>query len=122
MTTFTTAAEPRIKAADIICYVNPFRSFAVLQWDNMCGSQLVPDLYRYLDCQDVAGLIAPRPLLVEMGIYDNCFLIQDTLEGFEGIKRIYEAAGVGDRLWSDVHPGPHGFGGNKAFDFFRQYL
>jgi len=122
MTTFTAAAEPRIKAADISCYVNPFRSFAILQWDNLCGSQLVPNLYRYFDTDDIAGLIAPRPLLIEMGIYDNCFLIQDTLKGFEGVRRIYEAAGAGDKLWSDVKSGPHAFAANKAFAFFRQYL
>ncbi len=29
MTTFTFAVEPRIKAADIICYVTPWRSFAM---------------------------------------------------------------------------------------------
>jgi len=122
MTTFTTAAEPRIKAADIICYVNPFGEFAVKQWDNLCGSQLVPDLYRYFDTDDIAGLIAPRPLLMEMGTYDTCFLIKDTLKGYEGVRRIYEAAGAADDLWADIFPGPHSFGGNKAFDFFRRYL
>jgi hypothetical protein len=122
MTTFTTAAEPRIKAADIICYVNPFGEFAVKQWSNLCGSQLVPNIYRYFDTDDIAGLIAPRPLLVEMGVYDDCFLIQDTLRGYEGVKRIYRAAGVEEHLWSDVFPGPHSFAGNKAFDFFARYL
>ena len=73
MTTFTVAAEPRIKAADISCYVNPFRAFAIEQIRNICGSQLVPNLYRYFDTDDVAGLIAPRPLLIEMGIHDKCF-------------------------------------------------
>jgi len=122
MTTFTAAAEPRIKAADIVCYVNPFEAFAIKQWDNLCGSQLVPGLYRYFDTDDIAGLIAPRPLLIEMGIYDNCFFIQDTLRGYQGVKRIYDAAGATEHLWTDIHPGPHAFGGNKAFDFFRRYL
>lgn len=122
MTTFTSAAEPRIKTADIICYVNPFGEFGVKQWDNLCGSQLVPAIYRYLDTDDIAGLIAPRPLLMEMGIYDNCFLIKDTLKGYEGVKRIYEAAGVPDRLWADIFPGPHAWGGNKSVEFFAKYL
>ena len=122
MTTFTAAAEPRIKAADIICYVNPFGEFAIKQWDNICGSQLVPGLYRWFDTDDIAGLIAPRPLLMEMGIYDNCFRIQDTLKGYEGVKRVYAAAGVSERLWADIHSGPHAFAGNRAFDFFKKHL
>ena len=121
MTTFTAAAEPRIKAADIIGYVNPWREFGVRR-ANFCGSQIVPGIFRYFDTDDIAGLIASRPLLIEMGIYDNCFPIQDTLKGYEGVKRIYKAAGVGDKLWADVHSGPHAFAGNKAFKFFKKYL
>lgn len=121
ITTFTAAVEPRIKAADIIGYVNPWEGFGIRR-ANFCGSQIVPSVYRYFDTHDIAGLIAPRPLLVEMGIYDNCFYIQDLLKGYEGVKRIYEAAGAEDALWSDIHPGPHAFAGNKAFEFFREHL
>jgi hypothetical protein len=121
MTTFTTAAEPRIKAADIIGYVNPWERFGVNR-ANFCGSQIVPDVFKYFDTHDIAGLIAPRPLLIEMGFHDTCFPIEDTLKGFEGVQRIYEAAGCADRLWADVHPGEHGFAANKAYEFFDRYL
>lgn len=121
MTTFATAAESRIKAADIIGYVNPWSRFGI-ERANFCGSQIVPEVFKYFDTDEIAGLIAPRPLLLEMGIYDNCFFIQDMLKGYEGVKEIYKAAGVEDRLWADIHPGPHAFGGNKAFEFFRKYL
>lgn len=121
MTTFTSAYEKRIKAADIISYVNPWPGFAIKR-SNFCGSQVVPNIYRYFDTDDIAGLIAPRPLLLEMGIYDNCFFIHDLLKGYQGVKKIYKVAGVEDKLWVDIHPGPHAFAGNKAFDFFKKYL
>lgn len=121
MTTFTTAAEPRIKAADISGYINPWREFGIKQ-ANFCGSQIVPGIYRYFDTADLAGLIAPRPLLLEMGIYDNCFPIHDQLKGYEAVRHIYRAAGSADRLWQDVFSGPHAFAGGKAFEFFRKYL
>ena len=121
MTTFATAAEPRIKAADIMGYINPWQRFGINR-ANFCGSQVVPDIYRYFDTHDIAGLIAPRPLLIEMGVHDTCFPIEDQLRGFEGVRRIYDAAGVEDRLWADVHPGEHAFAANKAFDFFDRYL
>jgi len=121
MTTFTAAVEPRIKAADISGYVNPWSGFAIGH-ANFCGSQIVPGILRDFDTDDIAGLIAPRPLLLEMGIYDNCFYIQDLLEGYAGVKRIYQAAGAADCLWADVHPGPHAFAGNQAFEFFKKYL
>ncbi len=121
MTTFAVAAEPRIKAADIMGYVNPWRGFG-LRRAQFCGSQIVPEIYADFDTDDIAGLIAPRPLLLEMGLYDDCFYIQDLLKGYAGVRRIYRAAGAGDRLWKDVFPGPHAFSGRKAFDFFRRFL
>jgi hypothetical protein len=57
-----------------------------------------------------------------MGVHDTCFPIEEQLRGFEGVRRIYSAAGVKDRLWADVHPGEHAFAANKAFDFFDRYL
>jgi len=121
MTAFTTAMEPRIKAADIIAYINPWRGFGIKR-ANFCGSQIVPGIYRYFDTDEIAGLIAPRPLLLEMGIYDNCFFIQDLLQGYQGVEEIYEAAGAEGDLWTDIHPGPHAFSGARAFEFFRRYL
>ena len=121
MTTFTTAAEPRIVAADIIGYVNPWERFGINR-ANFCGSQIVPDIFKYFDTHDIAGLIAPRPLLIEAGIHDTCFPIEDQLKGIKGVQRIYKAAGVEDRLWIDVHPGEHAFAANKAYSFFDQYL
>ena len=121
MTTFTTAVEPRIKAADIIGYVNPWERFGV-NAGNFCGSQIVPDIFRYLDTHDIAGLISPRPLLLEMGVHDTTFPIENMLTGYEGVKRIYEAAGSADMLWADIHPGGHAFAADKAFDFFDTYL
>ena len=121
MTTFTAAVEPRIKAADIMGYLNPLAAFAVRN-ANFCGVQYVPNLYTWFDTWDIAGLIAPRPLLVEMALFDQCFPIQDTVRGFEGIEAIYQAAGARDLLYRDLYPAGHSFGGNVAFSFFQQHL
>jgi dienelactone hydrolase len=121
MTTFVAAYDHRIKAADIMGYVNPFQEFCYKR-ANFCGMQILPDLYRWFDTDEIAGLIAPRPLLVEMGIYDECFYIHDLLKGYEGIREIYTAAGADSVLDCDIFPGPHAFGGNKAVEFFRKYL
>lgn len=121
VTTFAAAVEPRIKAADIIGYVNPFAGFAIGR-GNFCGSQIVPGLYKYLDTFDVAGLIAPRPLLLEMGIYDNCFFFEDLYKGYSETRDIYKAAQAEDKIFSDIHPHSHAFSGAKAFEFFTENL
>ncbi len=121
MTTFATAAEPRIAAADIIGYLNPWEGFGINR-ANFCGSQIVPEVFKYFDTHDIAGLIAPRPLLIEMGVHDTCFPIEDQLRGYERLRRIYEAAGAGADLWADIHPGEHAFANNRAYEFFGKYL
>ena len=57
MTTFTTAVEPRIKAADISGYINPWRGFGI-ERANFCGSQIVPNVYRYFDTDDIAEVVS----------------------------------------------------------------
>lgn len=121
MTTFTSAVEPRIKAVDIIGYMSLWGQLAIGRGAT-CGSQVVPDILKYLDIPDIAGLIAPRPLLIEMGVQDLTFPIEEQLAGFAQVERIYAAAGAADRLWADVHPGGHAFASNKAFGFFDRYL
>ena len=121
MTTFTTAVEPRIKAADVIAYMGTWGGFGIGRTD-FCGSQIVPDIFRYLDVSDVMGLASPRPLLIEMGVRDPYFPIDEAVPAAERVRRIYEAAGAADQLYLDVHPGRHAFSGRKAFEFFERYL
>jgi dienelactone hydrolase len=120
-TTFLSAMDGRIKAADIICYVTQFEEFAI-HMGNFCGSQFLPNLFKYGDVADVAGLIAPRPLLVENGTYDLGFPIEASLRAHEHLRRIYRAAGVEDRFDVDVFLGGHQFHGPSARKFFEQYL
>jgi len=121
MTTFVTAMDERIRCADIICYVTPWQHFAY-ERHNFCGSQIIPGLYHYADVADIAGLIAPRPLLMEAGLYDTCFEYRAVKHAHKQVKRIYRAAGCADRLHIEVFPGPHAFAGGKAFEFFDTYL
>jgi len=121
MTAFTSAVEPRIKAADVIGYMGSWKELGV-RTANFCGSQIVPDVYRYLDVPDLVGLISPRPVLVEVGVHDTCFHIDDTLPAARRVQAIYEAAGAGDRFHLDLHPGEHMFAARKAFGFFDAFL
>ena len=70
----------------------------------------------------MAGLIAPRPCLLEMGENDDCFSFDCLKRGCEETKKIFDAAGAGDLLWTDVHPGGHAYSGRMAPEFFKKYL
>ena len=121
VTTFATALFDEIRCADIIGYLHPWRTSAFERW-NTCGAQILPHVYTWFDTHDVAGMIAPRPLLVEMGEQDTCFHIEDQLKSWQALERIYEAADAREDLWQDLHSGGHQFSGARAFDFFDRYL
>lgn len=121
MTTWISLLDERIKAADIICYSCCFEKFAI-QNGNFCGSQFVPGLFELCDVPDLQGLIAPKPLLAEIGIYDKCFDVEEALECSQKVKNIYQAADAADKYELDLFEGDHKFSGRKAFEFFDKYL
>ncbi len=121
MTTWISLLDERVVAADVICYSDTFPRFAVAR-ANFCGNQFLPGLYRLCDVGDLQGLIAPRPLLLEISLYDTCFLYEDAIVAREQARRIYRAAGASERFEVDEFPGEHGYGGRKAPAFFDRYL
>ncbi|MEM2906081.1 MAG: alpha/beta fold hydrolase [Candidatus Bathyarchaeia archaeon] len=121
VTLFTAALDQRVKAAVVSGYLNSFRAFA-LGLGNFCGSQVVPGLLRYGEMWDVAGLIAPRPVLVESGTRDLGFPIEAARLAFTRLKRVYEVLGVPERCEMDEFEGGHRFHGVKAVDWLAKWL
>lgn len=121
MTTWLSLLDSRIKATDIISYSCNFKNFAIAN-GNFCGSQYLPGLFQICDVADLQGLIAPRPLLAEIGVHDKCFLVDDALQCSKKVAKIFDAAGTSKKYEIDLFNGDHGFAGNKAFGFFDKYL
>ncbi len=121
MTTWMGIVDERIKAADIICYSDRFAAFGIRD-GNFCGSQIAPGLYELCDLPDLHGLIAPRPLLVEIGAYDDCFLLGTAMDCFREVEKIYAAAGAAEKLQLDLFEGGHAWSGRKSIDFFTRHL
>ncbi|MBN2392717.1 MAG: hypothetical protein JXR84_18445, partial [Anaerolineae bacterium] len=89
---------------------------------NYCGMQVAPGLYKLVDLPDLQGLIAPRPLLIDIGAQDTCFKVDTAMQCYTQLAAIYHAAQADDHLELDLHLGEHGWGGNKSEAFFRKYL
>jgi dienelactone hydrolase len=121
LTMFLGLLDNRIKASDIICYSCRFKDFAVTE-GNFCGSQFVPGLFSLCDVLDLQGLIAPKPLLAEIGVHDTCFPVEEALSCSKEVKRIYESAGVSENYEVDLFDGGHKFSGRQAFAFFDRHL
>lgn len=121
MATWMAICDERTRAANIICYSDRLVDFGMRDC-NFCGSQITPGLYSLCDVPDLHGLIAPRPLLVEVGAYDECFLIDSAMSCYKEVEKIYAAANLSDRLWLDLFGGGHRWSGKRSLDFFNEYL
>ena len=121
MTTWMSIVEPRIAASNILCYSDLFADFGMRD-TNFCGSQVTPGLYALCDVPDLQGLIAPKPLLVEIGSYDDCFGLDSAMKCFHEVEKIYAAAGARDKLDLDLFEGGHRWSGRKSFEFFKKNL
>ena len=121
MATWMSICDERIKATDIICYSDRFSDFGMRD-TNICGSQITPGLYELCDLPDLHGLIAPGPLLVEIGSYDECFKVDSAMSCFAEVEKIYTAAGIREKLELDLFEGGHQWSGRKTLNFFNKYL
>lgn len=121
MTLWMALCDERFKAAEIICYSDLWADFGYRQ-ANYCGMQVAPGLYQLVDLPDLQGLLAPRPLLVDIGAHDTCFIVDTAMACYRQVERIYRAAGASNRLELDLSPSEHGWGGNKSAAFFGKHL
>jgi hypothetical protein len=121
MTLWSALVDERFKATEIICYSQRWAYFGMRDV-NYCGMQVAPGLYKLVDLPDLQGLIAPRPLLIDIGANDNCFRIDLAMDCFKNLEKIYEASGSRENLELDLFPGPHAWGANKSREFFGKHL
>ena len=121
MTLWTALCDSRFKAAEIICYsgIWPYFGFRDI---NYCGMQVAPGLFKLVHLHDLQGLLAPRPLLIDIGVYDTCFYVDEAHRCFTGLQKIYQAADCEESLELDLFPGEHSWGGNKSLSFFKRHL
>lgn len=69
-----------------------------------CFPNFVPGWYRHGDTPDIAGLIAPRALHLNLGETDGGSPIAEARAGCERIAKIYAAAGVPDQFSYFIEP------------------
>lgn len=87
-----------------------------------CICNPVPHLLEFADRGDLAGLIAPRPLLIESASRDENYSRRRSLQAYRTVKRVYEVAGAPERLEIDLFKGRHEWSGRKAWRFLERWL
>ena len=121
-TLYTTALEPRIKAAVVGGYFNDREAilddsepFGLFDWR-------FSDSLGWLRDPNIAALICPRPLLIEDGEYDQIFPIAGARRAAPQAGEFYRRLKVEDRFRFLEFTGRHDFDGKEAWDFLDRWL
>jgi len=116
-TYYLACMDARITAAAPSCSVCDFEYSIAAMPHCMCNH--IPYIRKYFEMGDLAGLIAPRKLVIAAGKEDPIFPIDGTLKTYENIKRLFRAASAeenctlligeqghlnyADLLWEKLH-------------------
>lgn len=119
-TFFSTCLDARIRACVVSGYFSPFRDsiFAM----HHCTCNFVPGLHRFGEIYDLAGLIAPRPMLIEAGSRDPIFPIEAVKACVARAREVYNIFGATDAIETDYFEGRHQISGKRAYDFLWEKL
>ena len=120
VTLFTASLETRITCAVVSGYFNTFRDSIMAVRHCLCN--FVPGMVRLAEMVDIAGLVAPRPLLIETGTRDSIFPTTATQQAYKGLQKIYSTFEAGHRIDIDVFVGEHSWSGAKAYDWLARWM
>ncbi|NLG99865.1 MAG: acetylxylan esterase [Chloroflexi bacterium] len=119
-TFYSTAVDLRIKACVVSGYFCTYK-YSILNMHH-CTCNYVPGLHRFGEIYDLAGLIAPRPMLVEAGTRDPIFPIEGVKEAVDRARNVYGVFDSSDKLETDIFEGRHQIHGKRAYDFLWDCL
>lgn len=80
------------------------------------------NLGRTFNYAEMAGLIAPRPFMVERGHGDGVAPDEWVAYEYAKVRRLYDKLGLGDRTEIEFFDGPHTINGVGTFKFLEKHL
>ncbi len=119
-TMFAAALLPRVRFAMPSCCFSTFQ--ASIQSMFHCVCNYVPGLLPVAEMGDIAGLIAPKPLVIVSGREDGIFPLGQAQTEFARVQEIYRAAGAPDRCRHVIGAGGHRFYADDAWPVMQKEL
>jgi dienelactone hydrolase len=118
------AADPRLKAACITCWMTEF-AHQLHHHLHHTWMAFIPGLYPSLDLPDAAALHAPGALLVQQCRRDTLFPPDGMQGAVDKLAAIYAKAGMPERFRGTFYDAPHSFlppAQEEAFAWFDRWL
>ncbi|MCZ2077269.1 MAG: acetylxylan esterase [Bryobacteraceae bacterium] len=114
------ALDERIRASFISGFLSTYD--ALMFQKNNCICYTIPGIMALCRMSDIAGLIAPRPVVIQTGTRDNPVPTAGAQQAFRELQEIYRAARAADNAVIDIFEGVHEFHGDVTFAEFDRWL
>lgn len=119
-TLFATALDTRFAMSIPSCYFCTFEHSIMAM--SHCDCNYAPGLLNLCEMYDLAGLVAPRPLLIIGGEQDSIFPLAGVKIAFEQAQQMYKAAARPELIELYVGPEGHRYYNARVWDFVRENL
>jgi dienelactone hydrolase len=120
-TLYSTCLDERIRACVVSGYFCTFAE-SILAMDH-CACNFVPGMGDFGEMHDLAGLVAPRPMLVEAATRDPIFPLPAVKRSVKRARENFRVFGPeAGPLETDYFEGRHEVSGAKAYDFLARHL
>jgi len=120
VTFYTACVEPRIALAVPSCFFCTYADSIMTIYH--CADNYIPGILKVAEVGDLAGLVAPRRLIVVAGEQDDIFPIEGVHKAFEKAKSIFTAAGCAENCQLVVGAEGHRFYASLAWPLILKML
>lgn len=117
---YAACLEPRIKYVMPSCAICTYEDSIAAMYH--CSCNFIPNIRKYFDMGDLAGLIAPRYLVIVSGKNDRIFPLDGVQKTFEIVKSMYQAAGVPDNCVLVIGNEGHRFYADDAWPVMNAFV
>ncbi|MES2464282.1 MAG: alpha/beta hydrolase family protein, partial [Armatimonadota bacterium] len=117
---FCGALDDRVTACVVSGYLNTFEDSVLAV--HHCVDNYAPGLFALCEMEDLAALVAPRPLYAENGDVDHIFPLAGFHKAVSATERIYAEGGVPEKFRTNIFSGGHRFDGTGLWEFLREQL
>jgi dienelactone hydrolase len=118
--TLYAAILPEVKLAMPSCSFCTYKASIMSIYH--CADNYIPGLLQWAEAGDIAGLYAPRPLVIVAGRDDEIFPLPQVYEAYEQVKRIYIAAHAADNCRLIIGDGGHRFYAEPAWQAMKPFM
>ena len=117
---YAACVDPRIRLAVVSCSFGTFEATWLYRRHCACG--YLPGLLKVADMPDLAGLIAPRHLILVAGKEDGLARFDGVEQGYQTARRAFTAAGCPEHVSLLAAEGGHQFYPELAWPVIQRVL